>query len=348
VRVRVTWLGATVALALALAACGSSSSSSSSSSTAAGSGSSSTAASSSSGSSSGAKYKVVYVPGLTGNPFYTTVACGAASVAKSLGVQFSVQGAPTFAVSAQTPIVQALLASKPNAIMISNDDPKGMIPPLLAAQRAGIKIVNIDGDLADTSVGVTNIQSNDTLGGQLAGKEMAKLLGSKGGDVVIIDNSPGYPVSEDRRNGFIAALKAYPNIHVTGVQYSNNETADAASIVRATAAAHPNLRGVYTVETNNTEGAITGVREAHLTGKVKIIGFDTSDPLVQGIQQGIVAADIVQYPYGEGVLGLESAVKAIKGESVPREQSQPFVVATPQNVNTPMVQHYIYKTTCSS
>lgn len=325
--------------AVGLTACGSSSPSSSN-----GSGSSTPASSG----SSGKTYKVVYVPGLTGNPFYSTVACGAKSVAKSLNVDFSVQGAPTFAVSAQTPIVQALTASKPDAIMISNDDPKGMIAPLLQAQNAGIKIVNIDGDLAEKSVGVTNIQSNDVQGGQLAGQEMAKLLGSKGGSVVIIDNSPGYPVSEDRRNGFIKALKAHPNIHIIGVQYSNNSTADAASIVRATAAAHSDLRGVYTVETNNTEGAITGVREAHLTGSVKIIGFDTSDPIVQGIRQGIVAADIVQYPYGEGILGLQDAVKAVKGQSIPREQTQPFVVATKANVDTPQVQKFIYKTTCSA
>ncbi len=94
------------------------------------------------------KYSVVYIPGLTGNPFYSTVACGAAVEAKKLGdVSFSTQGASTFAVNAQTPIVEAVTARHPTAIMISNDDPKAMIPPLLKAQQAGIKIINIDGDL---------------------------------------------------------------------------------------------------------------------------------------------------------------------------------------------------------
>jgi len=295
-----------------------------------------------------AQYKVVYIPGLTGNPFYSTVACGAASVAKSLGVDFSVQGAPTFAVSAQTPIVQAVTASHPNAIMISNDDPKAMIPPLLAAQKAGIKIVNIDGDLAEKSIGVTNIQSNDIQGGELAGQAMENLIKGKKGDILIIDNSPGYLVSEQRREGLINVFKKVAGITILPIQYSNNETSDAASIVRATAVAHSNLLGVYTVETNNTEGAITGLREAHLTGKVKLVGYDTSAPIVQAIKQGIVSADVVQYPYGEGRLGLESAVKAIKGESVPREQTQPFVIATKSNINTAKVQQFIYKTSCSA
>jgi len=294
----------------------------------------------------GSAYRVVYIPGLTGNPFYSTVACGAESVAKSLNVDFSVQGAPTFAVTAQTPIVQAVTASHPNAIMISNDDPKAMIPSLLAAQNAGIKIVNIDGDLADMSIGVTNIQSDNTLGGQLAGAAMGKLIHGKG-TVVIIDNSPGYPISEERRDGFLDAMKKFPGITVLPVQYSNNSPATAASIVTSTASAHSDFAGVYTVETNNTEGAITGVRDAHLVGKVKIVGYDTSDPIVAGIESGIVSADIVQYPYGEGRLGLESAVKAIQGKAVPREQSQPFVVATPSNIHTATVQRFIYKTSCS-
>lgn len=331
-----------VLLALVAAGCGSSSSSSSSASSS--SGSAGTSSSGSSG-SSGKTYKVVYIPGLTGNPFYTTVACGAKSVAPSLHVNFSVQGAPTFAVNAQTPVVEAVSASKPSAIMISNDDPKGMIPSLLQAQNAGIKIVNIDGDLAEKSIGVTNIQSDNTLGGELAGQEMGELIGGKG-SVIIIDNDPGFPISQERVSGFEQAMKKFPGVKVLGVQYSHNETANAASIVSSTAAAHSDLAGVYTVETNNTEGAITGLRDAHLVGKVKLIGYDTSDPIVAGIENGTVSADIVQYPYGEGQLGLESAVKAVQGQSVPREQTQPFVIATKANVNTPKVQRFIYKTTC--
>ncbi len=56
----------------------------------------------------------------------------------------------------------------------------------------------------------------------------------------------------------------------------------------------------------------------------------------------------MQYPYGEGMLGLQDAVMAAEGKKVPREQSQPFVVATKANINTPKVQQFIYKTSCSA
>src|SRR5215213_3008206 len=269
---------------------------------------------SASGSSGGGKkIKITYIPGLTGNPFYSTVACGAKSVAAKNNVDFSVQGAPEFDVAKQTAVVNALVARKPDAIMISHTDPKAMIPPLKAAKDAGIKIMTIDGDLADTSIGVSNIQSNNLEGGRLAGERMAELIGEKG-TVIAIDNDPGFPISEQRVEGFKKAIEQYPDIKYLGVKYSHNEVANAANIVSTTAGANPDLAGVYTAETNNTEGAITGVREAGKEGRIKIVGYDTSDPIVEALRDGKLDGAIVQYPFGEGMKGVETLANAIDGK----------------------------------
>ena len=130
------------------------------------------------------------------------------------------------------------------------------------------------------------------------------------------------------------------------MQSSNNQTAKAASIITSTVAAHPDLAGVFTITTNNTEGAVTGVREAQREGKIAIVGFDTSDPIVEAIRKGVVAADIVQYPYRVGQLGVEMMVAARDGKPTARQVHTPFIVATPANIDTPEVQKYIYRTNC--
>src|SRR2546421_6626526 len=99
-----------------------------------------------------ASVKVVYIQGITGNPFYTSVTCGAQKVAKANGVDFSYQGPNEWSVSKQTDIVNAVAASKPDVIMISIADPKAMIAPLAQAKAAGIKIITIDGDLEKTDI----------------------------------------------------------------------------------------------------------------------------------------------------------------------------------------------------
>jgi ribose transport system substrate-binding protein len=327
-------LAVAAAIPLAAAGCGDSSS-----------GSSTSSGSSGGGGGGGKQISVVYVPGLTGNPFYTTVGCGATAQAKASNVKFSVQGAPEFDVAKQTQIVNALTASKPDAIMISITDPKAMIPPLAQAKAAGIKIIAIDGDVSDDSIMETNIQADGKVGGRLAGERMGRLMGGKG-SVITVDNEPGSIVAKARTDGFKEGIAKYPGIKDLGIKYTANATAKAAQIVASTASSNPDLGGVFAAETNNTEGALTGVREAKKVGKVHVIGFDTSDPIVKALEDKTLDGTVVQYPYGEGQLGVKAARAAVDGDDLPRQQGTPFVIATPDNVQSAKVQKFLYKTHC--
>jgi ribose transport system substrate-binding protein len=310
-----------------------------------GSGGGSSNASGSSGGSSGKVGKVVYIPGLTGNPFYNTVSCGAKSEAAKKGVDYAYQGSSTFGVAEQTQVLNAVVATKPGAIMISITDPTAMVGPLTAAKAQGIKIIAIDGDLNDKSVMTTNIQSDGVAGGGLAGDALAKAVGEKG-TVLIIDNATGSVVSKARTDGFSKAIAKYPNMKVLPIQYSGNDVSKAASIVSTTASTHSDLVGVFGAETNNTQGALTGVRESGKNGKVKVVGYDTADPIVAALKDGSLTGTVVQYPRGEGITGVDSAVAAMKGESVPRDQSADAIFVTPDTVNSDKAKQYIYDVNC--
>jgi ribose transport system substrate-binding protein len=292
---------------------------------------------------------IVYVPGLTGNPFYNTVACGAQNKADELGIDFSYQGAPEFDVAKQSAIVSALVGEKPDAIMISVTDPDAMIPPLKEAKDAGIDIIGIDGDLSDTSIMATNIQSDNLVGGALAAKSLVEAVGEDvGGDVIGISNDPGSPIGEQREQGFTDELAKYPAFKYLGTQYSKNAQAEAATIVSTTASSNDNLVGVYTMATNNTEGAVTGLREAGKTpDQVRIVGYDVSEPILQALEDGNITGLVVQYPYGAGQRGVETAVALANGEDVERNQATDFVFATPENLDSPEVQQFIYKLECN-
>ncbi len=288
---------------------------------------------------------ITYVQGVTGNPFYTSVACGGAEAAKKLGIKFDSQGPQQYQPALQMRVLDAVIASRPDGILFTADDPVALTPTLLQAKAMGIKIMSIDGDVKDMSVAVANLQSNNTEGGRLAGQRLAELIGDKG-EVMALMNSPAANVAQQRLMGFQEEIAKHPNITFLGVQYSNNQTAKAASIITSTVAAHPDLAGVFTITTNNTEGAATGIREAQREGKIKIVGFDTSDPIVQDIRTGIVSADVVQFPYGIGMEAVAMMHDAIAGKPVERQVQTPFVIATPENVDTPEVQKFIYKTHC--
>ena len=290
--------------------------------------------------------RISYIQGVTGNPFYISVGCGAQEEAKKLGVTLDIQGAQRYQPQLQMRVLDGVIAAQPDGIMIAVTDPVAMTPTLQQAKSLGIKVLLIDGDIKDMDVAVANVQSDNVDGGTQAARRLTELIGDKG-VVMAMMNSPAAVVSQQRLQGFTSEIAKHPGITYLGVQYSNNQTAKAAAIITSTVAAHPDLAGVFTVTTNNTEGAATGVREAQAIGKIKIVGFDTSDPIVEDIRQGIVAADIVQYPYRIGQLGVQMMIDALDGKPIEREVHTPFVVATPENIDSPEVKQYIYKTRCS-
>ena len=291
-------------------------------------------------------YNITFIPSLAGNPFYQTVACGAQEAAKRLGVTLNVQAPQQYQAQMQMRVLNAVIAAKPDGLLFTAADPVALNPTLIQAKDAGIKIISIDGDVSDLDIAVANIQSDNGDGGAQAAKRLAELMGDKG-KVLALMNTPAPTVSAQRLKGFQDELaQHHPNITFLGVQYSQNQTARAAGIVTATIAANPDLAGIFTITTNNTEGAATGLREAHKVGDIKLVGFDTSDPIVDDIRQGIVQADVVQYPYGVGQLAVEMMVNALNGKPVEREVHTPFVIATPQNVDTPEVKKFIYDVNC--
>ena len=292
---------------------------------------------------------IVYVPGLTGNPFYNTVACGAETEADRLGIDFTYQGAPEFDVAAQSAIVSALIGEKPDAIMISVTDPDAMIPPLQEAKDAGIDVIGIDGDLSDESILATNIQSDNLIGGALAAKSLVEAVGEDvGGDVLGLSNNAGSPIGEQREKGFTDELAKHPAFNYLGTQFTDNQQSEAATIVSTTASSNDNLVGVYAMATNNTEGAVTGLREADKTVEdVKIVGYDVSAPILEALDAGDITGLVVQYPYGAGVLGVDTAVRLANGEEVERNQATEFVFATPDNLDSEEVQKFIYKLDCN-
>src|ERR1700719_4018219 len=79
------------------------------------------------------KYTIALVPGLTTDAFYITMHRGADAAAKALGCDLLFQGAPQFNVTLQVPVLQAVIARKPDAILIAPTDKQQLIEPLKQA-----------------------------------------------------------------------------------------------------------------------------------------------------------------------------------------------------------------------
>ncbi|MFX0574793.1 ABC transporter substrate-binding protein [Nocardia nepalensis] len=287
--------------------------------------------------------KLVLIPGVADEPFYISMQCGAQDEASKLGYKLETQAPTKFDAGAQTPVLTGVLANKPGGILIAPTHAQAMANPIKQAKDAGIKIIEVDTALDDTSIALSSIASDNKKGGELAAQTLAKLIGDKG-PVLVINTKAGTSTTDARAQGFEDAVKAYPGITSLGVQYNNNEAAQAASIVTATLAAHPDLAGIFATNLSSAEGAATGLRNANKLGQVKLVGFDASPKQVEDLKAGTVQALIAQDPGGIGAKGVDQAAAALEGKPVTRNIQTDMVAITQADMDAN--SKYFYKRKC--
>jgi ribose transport system substrate-binding protein len=287
-------------------------------------------------------YDITLIAGVKGDEFYITMNCGAQEKAEELGVNLDFQGPDKFDASLQTPIVNAVTAKKPDAILIAPTDTKAMYAPIKQAADAGIKIVFVDTTLEQADMGVSQIASDNEAGGREAASTLAKLIGGSG-DVFVVNVKPGISTTDARAKGFEEGAKE-AGLNYLGQDFSQDEPQRAASIIKAQLAKNPDLHGVFATNLFSAEGTANGVREAGKQGDVKIVGFDAGPAQVEQLEKGDVQALIAQKPADIGAQGVEQAVKALKGEETTPEIGTESVSITKDNLS--QNQDALYKSSC--
>ena len=85
--------------------------------------------------------------------------CGAQEKAQELGVNLDFQGPDKFDAALQTPIVNAVAAKQPDAVLIAPTDTKAMFAPIQQLSAGGSKIVIVDTTLEQADMAESQIAS---------------------------------------------------------------------------------------------------------------------------------------------------------------------------------------------
>ncbi|WP_218922594.1 ABC transporter substrate-binding protein [Rhodoferax sp. OV413] len=291
------------------------------------------------------KYRIALVLGTTTDNFYTSMQCGAQAEAKRLGdVELTVQGAPAWDATLQTPVVNAVVASNVQAIAIAVNDGQALYAPLKAANDKGIKIIGVDTRLADSSFVVTNISSDNRALGEEAARTLAKLMGEKG-TAMVPPILPGVITVADRIQGFLDEIKAnHKNIKVVYKGASQDSSAFSAAF-----AANPDVTGMFLIANTEALLAAGAIRQlpAERRDKISVVSFDASPALVQSLKDNQIQAIVAQKPAEMGALAVQNARKALMGTSMPKNIPTGGVGLTRSNVSNPDFAQYIYKANCN-
>jgi ribose transport system substrate-binding protein len=287
-------------------------------------------------------YNLSFVQGVAGDEFYISMQCGIEAEAKKLGVTVNTQGPQKFDPTLQKPIVDSVVASRPDAILIAPTDVAAMQRPLADAAAAGIKVVLVDTTTKDPSFAVSQVAS-DNEGGGAAAFAAIKAKNPNGGKVLVISTDPGVSTVDARVKGFESAAGADSAFNYVGVQYSHNDPATAAQLVTAALQKDPDIVGIFATNLFAAEGTATGVKQAGKADRITIVGFDAGPNQIKALKEGTVQALVAQQPATIGTDGLDQAVAALDGGTVTPKIQTGFTIITADNVDT---SGAVYKSSC--
>jgi ribose transport system substrate-binding protein len=265
------------------------------------------------------------------NPFFKVIGDTITEEANKQGYDVIVTSGE-FDVARQQNQVKDFIVKKVVAIVLCPCDSRSIGPAIQEAGAAGIPVFTADiACLAPGAKVVSHIATDNYGGGKQAGEAMIEALGEAGGKVVILDfrqaescllRVKGFKEVIDRHNGGrqggrVEIVAELPGDGKKDQGYKCGEDA---------LQAHPDLAGIFAINDPSALGARAAAEKAGKADQVKIVAFDGQPEGKQGVDEGKIFADPVQFPDEIGRMTVATIVRYFAGEEVPAEQLIPTML----------------------
>jgi ribose transport system substrate-binding protein len=276
---------------------------------------------------------IAYVTNGNTNEGWTLINGGAKAAAEKAGVKFIQLAAEKGELSKQLAIVEDMITRKVDAIAIAPVDSAGIAPAVNKALAAGIPVVAVDTGI--TGADITSYVATDNIKAAMVQGDWAASQVKSGDTVIYVTGDQGQSTGRERKQGFLDGL----NAKVKGVKVVEVPTAwdqtQAQNGVEAALRANPNAK----IIANAWDGGALGAKAAMLSqgfkaGSIKIAGFDGSPGGLDMMKQGWQQANAAQMLAKIGATGVETAIKAAKGEKVDKRIDTGSFLVLPSNVDS--------------
>lgn len=286
---------------------------------------------------------IAVIPKGTTHEFWKSINAGAAKAAAELDVEILWKGPlKEDDRDAQIEVVENMISRGVNGIVLAPLDDTALRGPVQNAAAAGIPVVIIDSGL-QSDAHISFVSTDNKVGGRKGGERLAELLGGKG-KVILLRYQEGSASTMNREEGFLAAMKEHPGIEVVSDNQYGGATTESAYKASENLLAPYKSDGALTVDgifcpnESTTFGMLRALQDGGLAGKVKFVGFDSSEKLVEALGKGEIHGLVLQDPMNMGYLGVKTMVRHLRGDKVETRIDTGSNIATPDNMNDPGIR----------
>lgn len=285
--------------------------------------------------------RIAVIPKGTSHEFWKSVHYGAQKAANEVGNVEIIWRGPVVEsdTGSQIEVVKNMITNHVDGIVLAPNQKGGLVDAVEEAISEDIPVVIFDSGLEEGPDIVSYVATDNFKGGQMAADQMAKAINEQG-NVILLRYLAGSESTEQRENGFLDGLKKYPNITVVSSdQYGGDSATSAKEMADQLLQLHgKDLAGIFAVCEPNANGTLEALRNAGVTGKVKLVAFDSSDALIEAMRDGSCSGIVLQDPVEMGYQAVKALVGAINGQPAEDFISTGEYVATPENMQEEKIQ----------
>jgi ribose transport system substrate-binding protein len=299
------------------------------------------------------KYKIAVIPKGTTHVFWKSIHAGAIKAEQELkeaGVEIEIIWKGPLKEDdreSQIRVVEDFVTAGVTGIVLAPLDDTALRTPVKDAVNNGIPVVIIDSDLKSDDY-TSFVATDNYIGGRKAGEHLAKILGGKG-KVIMLRYQEGSASTMNREQGFLDVLKEkFPEIEIVSASQYGGATTESAyqaseNLLAPLRKADGSLTidGIFTPNESTTFAMLRALEDSKIAGKVKYVGFDSSDRLVQGLKKGYIHGLVLQDPINMGYLGVKTLVAHLRGEKVEKKIDTGSEVATAENMNEEKIKNLL-------
>ena len=265
---------------------------------------------------------IAVIPKGTSHVFWQSIHAGAAKGAREAGATIIWRGPlREDDRDSQVSEVEGFVSRGVAGIVLAPLDEAALAPPVAEAKRRGIPVVVIDSGLKGSDY-ISFVATDNRKGGRLAGEHLAAAL-QDAGTVVMLRYAEGSESTLQREAGFLEAIASRTGIEVlSSNQYGGADVEGAYKKSEALLSRYKNaagslaVDGIFTPNESTTLAMLRVLQDNSWAGKVRFVGFDSSDTLAKGLRDGHLDGLVLQDPVNMGYLGVKTMAAHLRGEKI--------------------------------
>jgi ribose transport system substrate-binding protein len=290
--------------------------------------------------SSGKPLQIAVIPKGTTHEFWKSINAGAVRAErelKSQGVNVSIIWKGPIREDdreQQIQVVEGFLSQGVSGIVLAPLDSRALVRPVEEAKGANIPTVIFDSALDSKNI-VSYVATDNEKGGRLAAEHLGTILGGKG-KVLMLRYQEGSASTEAREKGFVDGLaKAHPNITLVSSDQYSGPTRDTAKRASENLLNRYNdLDGIFCPNESSAAGMLLALQDLGRAGKVKFVGFDSSQVFLDAMKRSEMHGFALQNPFEMGYRAVKTMVDHLRGQQVPAVIDTGVTMITPENMDS--------------